>query len=87
MSTNRLPDSKTLILNVLKTFEKEERRNRPVVSFAKPLQRAVKTLRISRFVINRLTKQSTCSDKPASKKAKTTSSEAKEGATSVDKKK
>lgn len=52
----RLPDSKTLILNVLKTFTKEAKRKHPVVSFAKPTKRAAVTLGLSRFVVHRIAK-------------------------------
>ena len=40
----QLPDSKTLILKVIKTFQTEANRNKPIAGFSNPLKRAALTL-------------------------------------------
>ena len=52
----QLPDSKTLILKVIQTFQFEAYRNKPVAGFSNPLQRATLTLGLSRKCIDRIKK-------------------------------
>ena len=49
-----LPDVKTLIRRVVKVFKKECETKRPIICFAKPMQRVVKTLGISRNQISKV---------------------------------
>ena len=50
----QLPDSKSLILKVIQTFQSEANRNRPVAGFSNPLERAALTLGLSRKCIDRI---------------------------------
>ena len=52
--TMPLPDVKTLIRRVVKVFKKECETKRPIICFAKPMQRVVKTLGISRNQISKV---------------------------------
>ena len=52
----QLPDSKTLILKVIKTFQTEANRNKPIAGFSNPLKRAALTLGLSRKCIDRVKK-------------------------------
>ena len=65
--TMPLPDVKTLIRRVVKVFKKECETKRPIICFAKPMQRVVKTLGISR---NQISKVMDSCDASAKSKAK-----------------
>ena len=51
-----LPDSKILVLKVIKRFQTEAQRNKPIAGFSNPLKRAALTLGLSRKCIDRITK-------------------------------
>ena len=69
-----LPDVKTLIRRVVKVFKKECETKRPIICFAKPMQRVVKTLGISR---NQISKVMDSCDASAKSKATCSQSEPK----------
>ena len=52
----QLPDSKTLVLKVIKTFQTEANRKKPIAGFSNPLQRAALTLGLSRKCVDRIVK-------------------------------
>ena len=72
--TMPLPDVKTLIRRVVKVFKKECETKRPIICFAKPMQRVVKTLGISR---NQISKVMDSCDASAKSKATCSQSEPK----------
>ena len=65
----QLPDSKTLVLKVIKTFQTEANRKKPIAGFSNPLQRAALTLGLSRKCVDRILKSD--SDGPSTSSTNT----------------